>query len=72
LRCEKRKYLREILDKAELDYKSYKTRDMYKQISRLTGGYKKKDRFLKNDDGSLIPRAKRYPKDGVSTLMSYY
>ncbi|XP_050439190.1 uncharacterized protein LOC126844814 [Adelges cooleyi] len=39
---------------AELDYKSHKTRDMYKQINHLAGGNKKKERFLKNDDGTLI------------------
>jgi len=59
LRCEKMKYLREILDKAELDYKSHKTRDMYKQI---TGGYKKKERFLKNGDGTLITSSEEISK----------
>jgi hypothetical protein len=54
LRCEKKKYLQDMLEKAELDYKSHKTRDMYKQINRFAGGYKKKERFLKNYDGILI------------------
>lgn len=31
LRYEKRKYLRDMMEKAEFDYKSHKTRDMYKQ-----------------------------------------
>lgn len=61
LRCEKRKYLRDMLEKAELDYKSHKSRDMYKQINRLTGGYKKKDSFLKNDDGMLIISSEEIP-----------
>lgn len=36
-----------MLEKAELDYKAHKTRDMYKQINHLAGGNKKKERFLK-------------------------
>jgi len=27
---------------------------MYKRINDLTGGYEKRERFLKDDDGSLI------------------
>jgi len=42
------------LDNAELDYKAHRTRDMYKRINNLTGGYKKRKRFLKDNDGSLI------------------
>jgi len=30
LRCEKRKYVQNILETAELDYKAHRTRDMYK------------------------------------------
>jgi len=45
LRSEKRKYVRNILDNAELDYKAHRARDMYKSINNLTGGYKRK-RFL--------------------------
>ncbi|CAI6344151.1 unnamed protein product [Macrosiphum euphorbiae] len=54
LRCEKRKYLQCMMGKAEFDYKTHKTRDMYKQINNLAGGNKKKERFLKNDDGSPV------------------
>jgi len=42
------------MDNAELDYKENRTRDMYKCMNDLTGGYKKKERFLKDDNGSLI------------------
>lgn len=42
------------MDNAELDYKAHRTRDMYKRINCLTGGCKKKERFLKDDNGSLI------------------
>jgi len=42
LRCEKRKYLWDIMEKAELDYKLHKTKDMYKQINYLAGGNNKK------------------------------
>jgi len=54
LRSEKRKYVRNIMVNAELDYKAHRARDMYKRINYLTGGYKKKERFLKDDNGSLI------------------
>lgn len=54
LRCEKRKYLRDMMEKAELDYKTHITKDMYKQINYLAGGNKKKDWFLKNYDGSRV------------------
>jgi len=42
------------MDNAEVDYRAHRTRDMYKRINDLTGGYKKRERFLKDDDGSLI------------------
>jgi len=54
LRCEKRKYVQNILEIAELDYKTHRTRDMYKRVNDLRGGYKKKERFLRDNDGSLI------------------
>ncbi|KAL4148126.1 hypothetical protein QTP88_002420 [Uroleucon formosanum] len=54
LRCEKRKYVQNILETAELDYKTHRTRDMYKRVNDLRGGYKKKEKFLRDDDGSLI------------------
>jgi len=43
-----------MMEKAELDYKTHKTRDMYKQINYLVGGNKKIERFLKNDDRSQL------------------
>lgn len=42
------------MDNAELYYRADRTRNMYKRINDLTGGCKKKERFLKYDDGSLI------------------
>jgi hypothetical protein len=54
LRCEKRKYIQNILETAELDYKTHRTRDMYKRVNDLGGGYKKKEIFLRDDNGSLI------------------
>jgi hypothetical protein len=54
LRNEKQKYVRNIMDNAELDYKANRTRDMNKRLNYLTGRYKKKEKFLKDDDGSLV------------------
>lgn len=42
LRFEKQKYVRNIMDDAELDFITRKIRDMYEYINDLTGEYKKK------------------------------
>jgi len=34
--------------------KADRTRDMYSRINSLRGNYKKKERFLRHEDGSLI------------------
>lgn len=54
LRSEKRKYVRNIMDNAKLDYKAYRARDMFKRINDLRGRYKKNKRFLMDENGSLI------------------
>jgi len=54
LRCEKRKYVKGMIDGAEMEYRSNKSRDLYQRVINLKGDYRKKERFLKNDDGSLI------------------
>ncbi|CAI6355867.1 unnamed protein product [Macrosiphum euphorbiae] len=66
LRCEKRKYVQNILETAELDYKTHRTRDMYKRVNDLRGGYKKKERFLIDDDGSLITTSEELAKKWAS------
>jgi len=50
--------LPDMMEKALLDYKTHITRDKYKQINSLVGRNKKKERFLKNDDGSLVSLSK--------------
>lgn len=73
LRGEKRKYVRYIMDNAELDCKVHGARDMYKRINYLTGGYKKKERFLKDDNGSLITTNEELAKkwgDYFDTLLN--
>ncbi|CAI6347758.1 unnamed protein product [Macrosiphum euphorbiae] len=73
LRGEKRKYVRNIMVNAELDYKAHRARDMYKRINYLTGGYKKKERFLKDDNGSLITTNEELAKkwgDYFDTLLN--
>jgi len=47
LRREKRKYIHDIMKKAELGYRAHKTRNMYKKISPLSEEYKNRARFLK-------------------------
>ncbi|CAI6370121.1 unnamed protein product [Macrosiphum euphorbiae] len=73
LRGEKRKYVRNIMVNAELDYKAHRARDMYKRINYLTGGYKKKERFLKDNNGSLITTNEELAKkwgDYFDTLLN--
>jgi len=38
---------------------------MYKQMNCLAGGNKKKERFLKNDNGSLVTSNEEIAKNGV-------
>jgi hypothetical protein len=62
LRCEKRKYIQNIVEMAELDYKAHRTRDMYKRVNDLRGGYNKKERFLRDNDGFLITTSEELAK----------
>jgi len=64
LRCEKRKYIQNIMASAELGYKTHKTRDMYEymRVNNLKSGYIKKERFLRNGNGSLITTSKELTK----------
>jgi len=58
IRCEKRKYIQNIMNDAEQDFRLSRTRDMYKRINGIKGDVKKKERFLKDDDGMLITTEK--------------
>jgi len=60
--CEKRNYGQNILETAELDYKAHRTRDIYKRVNDLRVGYKNKERFLRDDDGSLITTSEELVK----------
>ncbi|KAL4153967.1 hypothetical protein QTP88_001800 [Uroleucon formosanum] len=53
-RYEKRKYTKDVLEEAEIDHKVNRTRQLYQKIKSIRGGYKKHEKFLKNDDGSLV------------------
>ncbi|CAI6358388.1 unnamed protein product [Macrosiphum euphorbiae] len=43
---------------AEQDFRLNRTRDMYKRVKDIKGDFKKKERFLKDDDGMLITAEK--------------
>lgn len=43
-------------------YKTHKTRDVDKKKNHLSGGYKKKERFLRNDNGTLITSSEEIVK----------
>ncbi|XP_060846231.1 uncharacterized protein LOC132925892 [Rhopalosiphum padi] len=53
-RYEKRKYTKDVLEEAEIDHKVNRTRQLYQKINSIRGGHKKHEKFLKNDDGSLV------------------
>jgi hypothetical protein len=42
------------MNNAKYDYNANRTRDMYKRINNQRGNYKKKKRFLRHENGSLI------------------
>lgn len=44
---------------AELDFRLNRTRDMYKRVNGIKGDFKKKERFLKDEDGTLITAEKK-------------
>jgi len=52
-RNEKRKYTRKLLEEAEADAKMNRTRQLYQKINSKRGGYRKHNKFLNNDDGTL-------------------
>jgi len=53
-RYEKRKYTKDVLEEAEIDQRVIKTRQLYQKINSIRGEYKKHNKFLKNDNGSLV------------------
>jgi len=53
-RYEKRKYTKDVQEEAEFDHRGNKTRQLYQKINSIKGKYKKYNKFLKNDDGSLV------------------
>lgn len=59
LRCEKRKYLQNILKEAEQDFASQNTRDLYKKVNLLSKEYKQPEKVLKNYEEMLITSKNR-------------
>jgi len=54
LRCEKRKYVQSLMMEAEQDYRSHNTRQLYHKVNSFKGVYRRQEKFLKKDDGSLV------------------
>jgi len=52
--CEKRKFIKKITENVENDYRNHRARKLYQQVNKLSGKYKKKERFLRDDKGSLL------------------
>jgi len=66
LRCEKRKYIKDMIDEAETEYRRNRIRKLYQRVKNLKGDYRKKERFLKNEDGSLITTEEELAKKWAS------
>lgn len=54
LRREKRKYLQDIMENVELDYRVHKTRDIYKIINIFTDDIKRKKILEKRNETSIV------------------
>jgi len=54
LRYEKRKFVCNLLERVEQDFKANKTHDMYKTIKNLSGDFKRSERFNRDSNGFLV------------------
>ncbi|KAL4104718.1 hypothetical protein QTP88_020000 [Uroleucon formosanum] len=54
LRREKRLYAQKLLEEAEKNFRINNIRQLYQKINTTRGGYKKRGRFLREDDGTLV------------------
>jgi len=53
-RCETRKYVQNVIREAEQNYRSHNTWQLYHKVNSFKGGYRRQEKFLKKDDGSLV------------------
>lgn len=63
-----KKFTKYILWEAETYHRGNKTRELYQRINSIRGGYKKHERFLKFEDGSIITEQDKIPEN----LREYY
>ncbi|KAL4152896.1 hypothetical protein QTP88_000729 [Uroleucon formosanum] len=54
IRCEKRKFIKDIVRSADQDYTNHRTRDLYKKINSLSKDFKPKEMFLRNENDTLL------------------
>lgn len=73
LRQKKREFYNNVLKEAEDDFTHHRSRQMYQNLKKATGGYKRREKFVKDTDGNILTNdeqiAKRW-KDYFSTLLS--
>ncbi|KAL4085374.1 hypothetical protein QTP88_027233 [Uroleucon formosanum] len=53
-RGEKKKYISKIIEMAESDHRSHRSRQLYHKVNRMRKGYKGHETFIRNKDGELI------------------
>jgi hypothetical protein len=46
--------MKDIIVSSENNYRGHRTRELYQQVNKLGGKYKRKERFFKDNMGSLI------------------
>jgi len=63
LRYEKRKFVCNLLERVEQDFKANKTHDMYKTIKNLSGDFKRSERFIRDSNGSLVTTVEGIAKE---------
>lgn len=70
MRCEKRKHIQDIVREAEHDYKSHKSRDLYRNTHALGKDFKPNEKFLRNEDGTSKRRCeKNYARRGLEGII---
>lgn len=58
------------MEEAELDSKMNRTKQLYQQINAIRGGYRKHNKFLKNENDSLTTKHEEILENGAIFLTS--
>lgn len=70
-RSKKRRYTLDILRGMNQQHRDNRTRQVYQNINKISGGFKKRHRFLAEEDGTLITSQQDIEKKWRETLKIY-